>query len=374
VSAEVSAGQGERRAWGWVHHLRDGGTTPWSAWIDPGTPLAPVVPGAQQLELLRRLNLTGPVSPVLVDRVLEASAVGRGQPDLELVGAVEETPFGPRPVDPSDVPLGELLRVATAVLTEDVVAAGLPQRRRSPRARPWRTRYRLVGDPELVGPVRAEMVARGRPPGGRDARVVVLGADLGRLLADAWTARCFDLGARSWRAWVRRIEEHDRLPGRTDVAMVAAHWARKVGRDRVHVVLDPGALPDLLGVRHPIELPVAPAAEVPDLGRRIAGVLGLHVPADERTALLRRTLRPWLEDAPGLPLGVPAEQLDWVRAHAERIGRRIRDAGYAVHGEPDALQPGGRVTVEAPSDAATLDLALRMMLTGTPRTTSEEVE
>ena len=374
MNTDVTVNQGERRAWGWVHHLRDGGTTPWTEWAEAGTPLAPAVPGAQQLELLRRLNLTGQVSPELVDRVLAASAVGRGQPDLELVGAVEPTPFGPRPVDPFDVPANELLRVATAVLTEDVVAAGLPHRRRTPWARPWRTRYRLVGDPELAGPIRADLTAHGRPSGGRDARVIVLGADVGRLLADAWTHRCFDFGARSWRGWIRRMEEHDSFPARTDVARVARNWAQKVGPDRVHVVFDPTALPDLLGVRRPVELPAPPAAEVPGLARGIAGVLGLHVPGDERTALLRRTLRPWLADAPGLPLGLPAEHLDWARAHAERIGRQIRDAGYAVHGEPDVLQPDSRETVEAPSGSATLDLALRLMLRGSPRTPSEEAE
>ncbi len=372
MNAGVSADQGERRAWGWVHHLRDGGTTPWAAWVDPGTPVGPVVPGAQQLELLRRLNLVGPVSPELADRVLGASAVGRGRPDLELVGAIEETGFGPRPADPSDASPNELLRVATSILAEDLVAAGIPPRPRTPRSRPWRTRYRLVGDPELTGPIRAGLVARGRPPGGLEARVIVLGTDLGRMLADAWTTRCFDLGARSWRGWIRRLEEHDRLPGRTDVAVVARDWARQVGRSRVHVVLDPAALPDLLGVRHPVELPSAPAAEVPDLGRRIARVLGLHVPADERTALLGRSLRPWLAHAPGLPLGVPVEQFDWASKHAERIGRQIREAGYAVHGEPDALLPGGGATVAAPSEEATLDLALRMMRAGTPRRTSEE--
>ena len=171
-------------------------------------------------------------------------------------------------------------------------------------------------------------------PAGLARRVIVLGADLERMLADAWTARSFDLGARSWRAWTRRLQEHDRLPGRTDVALVARQSALRVGPNHVHVVLDPAALPDLLGVRRPVELPAAPAAAVPDLGRRIARVLGLHVPGDERSALLPRTLRPWLADAPGLPLGVPAEQLDWAGKHAERIGRQIREAGYAVHGEP----------------------------------------
>ena len=48
---------GPARAAAWVAHLREGGTTPWAEWtgtVDGPTP--PVLPGAQQLELLRRVN------------------------------------------------------------------------------------------------------------------------------------------------------------------------------------------------------------------------------------------------------------------------------------------------------------------------------
>jgi hypothetical protein len=94
----------DRRAWGWVQHLRQGGTTPWADWTGTAEPEAAVVPGAQQLELVRRLNLAGAPAPQLVERVFAASAPGRGQPDLELLGAVPESPFGPRPVDPATLP------------------------------------------------------------------------------------------------------------------------------------------------------------------------------------------------------------------------------------------------------------------------------
>ena len=50
---------GVRRAWGWVAHLRSGGTTPWRDWAEDGDPHGRILPGAQQLELLRRLNETG---------------------------------------------------------------------------------------------------------------------------------------------------------------------------------------------------------------------------------------------------------------------------------------------------------------------------
>ena len=130
---------------------------PWADWAGTAEPGGQFVPGAQQLELLRRLNQAGAPSSQLRERVLAASAPGRGQPDLELLGAATESRFGPRPVDPGTLPDRELLRVAASILAEDVVARGLPSPPRVGRPRPWRRPYRLLGDPELVVP------ALGRP-------------------------------------------------------------------------------------------------------------------------------------------------------------------------------------------------------------------
>lgn len=122
------------RAWGWVAHLREGGTTPWLAWSTDGPAAGAVdgavdeavdgpLPGAQQLELLRRLNLAGPPPATgLADRVLAADATGRGRPDLELVGVAERLPYGFEPVDPATLSDDELLRVAV-----DLVAQALTQ-------------------------------------------------------------------------------------------------------------------------------------------------------------------------------------------------------------------------------------------------------
>lgn len=122
------------RAWGWVAHLREGGTTPWTTWTGDGPATGPLLPGAQQLELLRRLNLAGPpVTTRLADRVLAAEATGRGRPDLELVGVAEPRSFGWPPVDPAELSDGELLRVAVGlvagVLAEapDIVHRATPE-------------------------------------------------------------------------------------------------------------------------------------------------------------------------------------------------------------------------------------------------------
>ncbi len=116
-SVESSVDTGRARAWAWVAHLRSGGTTPWRSWTSAdAADQGRFLPGAQQLELLRRLNLAGQPSAALVDGVLAASAPGRGRPDLELVGVDEERRFGPPAVDPAALPDDELLRVATGLL------------------------------------------------------------------------------------------------------------------------------------------------------------------------------------------------------------------------------------------------------------------
>ena len=102
IGPTVDRALGEQRAWGWVAHLREGGTTPWQEWQDRGESHGRYLPGAQQLELLRRLNAAGRPDKALGESVLAASAAGRGRPDLELVDAGPESAFGPAPVDPSD--------------------------------------------------------------------------------------------------------------------------------------------------------------------------------------------------------------------------------------------------------------------------------
>lgn len=360
---------GERRAWGWVAHLRDGGTTPWHEWtgaVDRGGVQGGAhLPGAQQLELLRRLHLAGRPTPELVERVLGASAPGRGTADLELVGAAEESRFGPRPVDPLELPDDELTRVATSLIAEDLVAAGTPEPRPARYVRPWRTRYRLVGDPWLADPVRETLIGRGRPPGGRGSVVLVLGRDLSTMLADAWTSRAFDDGCPPWREWLDPFTAGTRVPPRVDLERAAATWAHRVGPGHVRVVLDPAALPRLVGVRR--SLPARPplAGDAVDLARRVAGVLGLLVLPDRRAELLRGTLLPRLVDAPGAPLTVPDEHTAWVADRAARMRDRLLRAGYPVHGDPDALLPRPVAPAAAstrPSDAGVLALAVRLLL------------
>jgi hypothetical protein len=352
---------GIRRAWGWAAHLRDGGTTPWRDWAAEGTAHGRHLPGAQQLELLRRLNEAGAVSTELATRVLEASAPGRGRPDLELVGSVERQAFGPPPVDPVDLDADELLRVAAGLLAEDVHAAGLPE----PvvvRSRRLRTRYRLIGDPMLADPRRADLVSRGRPPGGRGELVFVLGTDVAQMMVDAWTARSIGSGAPPWPEWVRRSRRLDALPRRIDLPRLARSAAERVGVRRVRVVLDVDALPRLVGVRRPLAAAPEISADAAELARRTGQVLALLATPVERAALLREVLVPRLVEHPGPGLVLPPRHLEWARGRARTMRDELVRAGYPVHGDPDGLLPVARPGVPHPSDDGVLALALRLLL------------
>jgi hypothetical protein len=352
---------GVRRAWGWVAHLRDGGTTPWRDWAHEGEPRGRVLPGAQQLELLRRLNQVGRPAPDLATRVLDASAPGRGRPDLELAGAVERLEFGPPPVDPADLPDDELLRVAASVIADEVAAAGLPAARRVPPPRFWRTRYRLVGDPLLANPMRDALIAQGRPPGGRGSLVLVVGTDVGAMVAHAWTARSLAEGGAAWREWLTPYTRGRALPRRVDLVRTAREWSDRVDTERVHIVLDPALVPKLVGVRR-LPGPEPLSADATDLARRVGQVLSLLAVPGRKRALVQHTLLPRLARTGGAPLVVPPEHRDWLHDRAVRLRDGLLRAGYAVHGDPDSLLPVDRPGAPQPSDAGVLAVALRLML------------
>lgn len=380
---------GPARAAAWVAHLRAGGTTAWSAWT--GTtdgPTPRILPGAQQLELLRRLNATGSVPEVLAERVLAASAAGRGRPDLELVGARPVSEFGPPPVDPADLPADELLRVAALVLAEDLAAEGPDDRpddlglvlgdaarRVRPRLRswrPWRTRYRLVGDPWRAEALRADLVRRGRPPGGRGAVVLVVADDLATMLADLWTDRCFSTGVAvpTWGSWLESLSGRRRIPPGADPARAAGLWAGRVGRDRVRVVLDRTQLAPLLGVRT-VAAPPVPSADAIELARLVSGALGLLVTPEPGRRILRERLLPRLLERAGPPLVVPPEHHRWIHRRSIRMREEVRRGDYPVVGDVDALVSRPRSLAAAgarlrggASDERVLALAIDLLREG----------
>jgi hypothetical protein len=365
----ANAGQlprGELRAWGWVGHLRRGGTTPWASWRGEGEVLGRSIPGAQQLELLRRANRTGRLSSAMADRVLSASAVGRGSPDLNLVGVIADSGFGPPPVDPGGLTAHELLRVAWGLLAEDLAAAPVTPGPRPARPRRRSQRLRPVGDPRLSVVLRDGAAGRGRGFGGRRPAVVVMGTSLDVMLADVWSHRCFGSPVPQWEEWLARLENADVLPPRVDLASIASTWAARVGADRVHVVLDSRALPRLLKV--PVPAPPAPeSAAGAELARRVATVLGLLVTPEVRSQLLHDVLRPRLVEHPGPPPAIPAERRGWVLDRSRQLREELVRGHYPVHGEVEAVVMDVRepeLSVTRPPEDEVLQLAIALLVQG----------
>ncbi len=373
-SGGTTRNPGTARAWGWVEHLRAGGSTPWLEWTGEASARGRVLPGAQQLELLRRINLAKAASAdrtladrTLADRVLAAAAPGRGKPDLPLLGAAEPA-FGPRPVDPADLPADELIRVATSVLAEDVVALGVGDSQPRSRGRlirlpiSLRRGYRVAGDPLMAASVRDHLTGRGRPPGGVGASSLILGGPLDQMLADVWTSRCFERGSSGWLEWLRFWRQRGELPPRIDLPALAARHQSQHGH--VHVVLDDARLPALLGVRR-LPPPVRPGADSAELARRIATVVGLLVPPEERAALMSHTVRPRMPLTEVPAVSVPEVHRDWVSSAAERMARQLSRAGYPVVGDPDAVVPTQWLPAGATrgqGDESVLSLAVQMLV------------
>jgi len=369
-SVDSSVDTGRERAWAWVAHLRSGGTTPWRSWTRADAPdQGRFLPGAQQLELVRRLNLAGHPSAALVDRVLSASAPGRGRPDLELVGVDEERRFGPPAVDPAALPDDELLRVATGLLALELTRSAQSRQfgpsgstgpRHSRRSRRVRVRYELAGDPWLAVAFTAQLVADGRPPGGGGRSVHVLGADVPTMLAHTWAERAFGEGAPSWPEFLARVRSRRRLPRRVSLPDVVDRFLARPHTGRVSVVLDVSALPRLVGVRR-LDAVADVAAHATELARQVGAALSLHVLPAEQARLLDTVLRPRLAMAAGGLPTVPPEHLDWVEDAGFALRQRLLHARYPVLGDPDVLL-STPVHDRGRRSGSALDLAIELLL------------
>jgi len=371
-ATSTGAATGERRAWAWVDHLRSGGTTPWGRFTEEGEARGPLLPGAIQLEVLRRLNLvTRAPQGALADRVLESSAPGRGQPDLQLAGALPWSGFGPAPVDPAEIRAKDLVRLAVGVLAELVVDAdpGPVEAAKPPRRMPWRRGFHIVGNP-LAGEQTREALARaGRRNGRRDPVAVVLADDLGGMFADQWCWRVRHGLSTPFASWVGQWARRDELPRPLDPAAVAARWARRVGADNVHVVVQrhPEAeVARIVGARRPLDgAHTGLSGAASQLVRDVNGVLRVLVDAERHQHLLDTVLLPWLADEHGPRWAVPARHEEWVRRRAERVREELAAGRYSLHGDLDLLVPRADAQsagAQPPSAEAVLEVALRTLL------------
>ncbi|WP_148573231.1 hypothetical protein [Nocardioides caldifontis] len=360
---------------GWVAHLRSGGTTPWPEWPrDPGRPVVPGtasgddLPGAAQLELLRRLNALGP-QPARAGHVLRRSATGRGAVDLRL-------PWPPaRPAADR-----ELLRVAAGVLADLVAVLPDP----APPVRRWRPpplrrrgpAWVLEGPPCSVAGMREGLAAAGRPTSSgrrwpwshrRDPDLVVIAvAPLEEGLHEAWTRRAEKGPVGTWLRFLASCVERDRLPPGLEVGALARRWADRVGPEAVHVVARSaaaGAFEQLLGVRVPGArlapvVPLGPAHT--ELLRRVSNVMPFVVPADELprrrgafVAHLREDAAEWDPTLGPRRLALPDEVEPWLEGAGRRLREELDAVGCRVHGDVGALllDRTGAAAPEAPAGA-----------------------
>jgi hypothetical protein len=352
----------EQAAWSWTQHLRRGGSTPWRDWpsdVEASVPAGWVVPGAAQLELVRRLadrggalrGFTG-----LADLVLARSAPGRGLAQLPLVWQDGGAPrFGPPPVDPAEVPLDELLRLGVGVLA-DLLLRGPTQETERSSLRRWPiTRspsFAIDGAPVTTAAVRREIGVSGHAEGGRSPRVVLFAEPVDSALAQAWSVRVQEGGSARWRGFVDRWAARDQLPPALDVARLATHWADRVGREEVHVVVAPRSIPKAVSTTADVLHLVSRSGKSlrpqwRDLGpdavdalRRLNGVLGVRAGDEQRAAAVRTFLDLHEDTEPsGHRLTVPERHLEWARDIANRMAAQLSAGGYPVHGHLGELVP-----------------------------------
>jgi hypothetical protein len=191
--------------------------------------------------------------------------------------------------------------------------------------------------------------------------VVVVGSDVGRMLAHAWTARSFGAGVRPWRDWLATEVRRPRLRHRIDLPTVASHWVSRVGAGQVHVVLDdPRLAVRLAGLRRGVPAVTELSADAVDLARRIGPVVGSLVPPEQRSRLMWARLRPVLEGYPGPALRVPGRHRAWLAERTVDLRRRLDRGDYAVHGA--LADPDDRSGVTAPDEDGVLALAIEVLL------------
>lgn len=414
----------ESDVWSWSEHLRAGGVTPWRDWprgSAGATGLPPPgwsPPGAAQLELVRRAAATHVATrealAAFADLVTSRSAPGRGlapQPlswlDDADVLAPTGTPsghrlahrFGAPPVDPSEVPVGELVRVGVGALTELLLSATGSARSASRRPGLRREALRrtpafvLAGAPVTTSVVRRALGRAGHAEGGGSPRVVLLAEPFDHALAQAWSARVQRGAPVRWHGFVERWSRRRDLPPSVDLPALARRWADRVGVGQVHVVATASdaaetarLTADVLGIdigpgdrrQRSLPSPSSPSRRRPDgwseeclelspaavdLARRVNAVLTVRVPEQRHAAALRQLVQDLAPSAPvGHALTVPELWRDWARDRARQLVGDLDAGGYPVHGQLDRLVPRFDGLPTHPSRTEVLELVVAACL------------
>jgi hypothetical protein len=354
----------------WAAELRAGSTMPWTDFLDSTPPTAAAtpaigsLPGAAQLELVRRLAAADeavdlPGFGALADLVLSTPGPGRGLVDVPLPWPGrpdDEATVGTPPVAPEELPAEELLRVCTGVLVRLLAAEPTePVRRASRPWRPWRRGFTLLGAPTTVDLVRGALLQRGLREGGSRTTYLVLGGPLEDLMAQRWSARVRAGAALRWQRMWRLAAANDRVPPGIALPTIASHLADEFDATRVHVVLAPDARTSLDLVAEILGVPATEITDrydvlATDLLRRVNPVLTLAIGEQARRDVVARV---WPEIASGeepAPLAAPAGQLGWAIGAGERMATALAGGRYAVHGDPALVVPTRRPGVRRAPD------------------------
>ena len=366
----------------WAAHLRSGGTTAWSAWRDAGirdptdVALQRPVPDAIHLELVRRLNLAAGQEAHglggLADRVLATGAPGRGLLDVPLPWPAAPRRFGTPAIEPEQVPEEQLIRLAVGVLAHLLpdVPRPEPEELPSPWPMPWRRRFRLHGSPGTVSAVRRSLLGQGLVETDWRPVHVVIARPVEVMMAEHWAASVRDGGILKWSTVWRRAEAAGRLPGPIDVPAIA-HRLRDRPHEPLHVVVaceadDAAALAAEVLRASPAAIRDSGDPAQSDLLRRLNRLTALTHGHRLVRELARKLVATLDEESVqtrevASPVTPPAS-LPWANEVAVASAEEIRRAGYAVHGDPDALAPNAQRLPGAVDRERTLELAVTACL------------
>jgi hypothetical protein len=362
----------------WADHLRSGGTTTWSAWLEHGHPgsaptTAAPLPDAVHLELVRRLNeRSGRADEGLADRVLATASPGRGLVDVPLPWPTAPRGYGSPAIDPERLPPEELIRLAVGVLVH--LVPGLPAPETAPPSAPWplpwRRRFRLHGSPGTAAAVRGELVRQGLVESDWRPVHVVLARPVEVMMAERWAMRARLGGSPKWATLWRRQVAVGRLPRAIDVSAIAQRLEGRT-REPVHVVVARDAeqvartTARVLGARSFAVTGGGDPAHT-DLLRRVNRLTTVTAGPDRVRGLASR-LAAALDgigaaDTPPPPPFVPEFALEWARDQAAVTAAELDAAGYAVHGDPGDLSPSDQPHPGTIDRDRTLELALAACL------------
>jgi hypothetical protein len=383
TEAEVAGAQTyEQAVSAWAAHLRAGGTTTWSAWRAAGSleladmALLRPVPDAIHLELVRRINLAAGPNALrlgeLADMVLATGAPGRGLLDVPLPWPAAPRRFGTPAIEPEQVPEEQLLRLAVGVLAHLLpdVPRPTPEDFPAPWPMPWRRRFRLHGSPGTVSALRRSLLGQGMVETDWRPVHVVIARPVEVMMAEHWAASVRDGGILKWSTVWRRAEAAGRLPEPIDVAAIA-HRLSNRPHEPLHVVVareadDAAALSAEVLRARPAEIRDSGDPGQSDLLRRLNRLSAL-THGSRLVRELSRKLVAVLDDEPAWPREgaepvTPPGSLSWANEVAVTSAGEIRRAGYAVHGDPDALAPNALRHPGAVDRERTLELAMTACL------------